>query len=342
MSGVSVLIPTYNRAEFLREAVRSALLQTCQDLEVLVSDNASSDETEGVVAEFLGDPRFRYIRQPRNLGMVRNWRAALEASSKEWFLLLSDDDYLIDREYLSRSLELAASDPRVSLIYSSGYLLESGDGVFHPFKPSFEGMVEGPKVFLSIGTGKPLDFLLCNTLFRRDIALEEEAFTNDRSVGVDSELFLRSCLRGTVVALDRKASVYRRHSSNLIDVYLRDYDMALGALDWFCRSSEAASASGRVPSDQLRAWRRRLLRPLIQLVLVEIRSHHPGRQRDAWDALRGKAPDVFSEAVSGLAFAAKWKLAAWPGLYRGLRGFIHGFRRLVRSRRGELREKPPP
>ena len=89
---VTILIPTYHRAEFLREALQSAVSQTHQELEILILDDASPDETASVAAEFAGDSRVQYIRHPANLGIAGNWRAGIERAQGEFFCLLHDDD----------------------------------------------------------------------------------------------------------------------------------------------------------------------------------------------------------------------------------------------------------
>ena len=69
---VSIGIPTYNRASsYLQYALRSAVRQTFENIEIIVSDNCSSDSTESVVKEF-GDSRVRYYRQKENIGPVNN------------------------------------------------------------------------------------------------------------------------------------------------------------------------------------------------------------------------------------------------------------------------------
>ncbi len=74
---VSIAIPTYNRAATLERAVRSALGQTHADLEVVVSDNASTDGTPELLRRLAAsDPRLRSVRQDANHGMVANLNAA--------------------------------------------------------------------------------------------------------------------------------------------------------------------------------------------------------------------------------------------------------------------------
>jgi glycosyltransferase involved in cell wall biosynthesis len=96
---LSVAIPTYNRAETLRRQLGSLLGQIvgCQeDVEVVVSDNASSDGTATVVAEMREHfPSLRYVRNEANLGAVRNIDLAVRACRAEYVWIVGDDDMLM-------------------------------------------------------------------------------------------------------------------------------------------------------------------------------------------------------------------------------------------------------
>lgn len=105
MARFSVLIPTYNRLEYLRDAVESVLLCKSNDLELVVVDDASSDNTlEYLQTRSTQDSRLRYFRNSTNLGMVGNWNQCLSLSKGTWIKLLGDDDQIfpgaMDREIL--------------------------------------------------------------------------------------------------------------------------------------------------------------------------------------------------------------------------------------------------
>ena len=71
----SVVIPTYNRSELVQGAVRSVLGQTFDDLEVVVSDNWSQDDTREVIGG-IRDPRVRYVRTPKHTAIADSWPVA--------------------------------------------------------------------------------------------------------------------------------------------------------------------------------------------------------------------------------------------------------------------------
>lgn len=121
---VSILIPTYKRASFLREAIASALAQTYHDVEVLVLDDASPDETPSVVAEFAGDTRLRSIRHPGNLGIAENWRAGIEAKQGDFFCILHDDD-TFEPEFVQTLIQPLLGDPDAILTCSDHWMMDS-------------------------------------------------------------------------------------------------------------------------------------------------------------------------------------------------------------------------
>jgi glycosyltransferase involved in cell wall biosynthesis len=88
---VTVGIPTYNRAALLKEALESVLAQTYSKFRLVISDNASTDETSEVVASY-GDARIDYIRAERNIGMIGNFNRLINLRTREFLMLLPDDD----------------------------------------------------------------------------------------------------------------------------------------------------------------------------------------------------------------------------------------------------------
>jgi glycosyltransferase involved in cell wall biosynthesis len=104
---VSICIPTYNGAQFLTQCLESACAQTWPELEILVVDDQSSDDTVAL-AELAAarDPRVRVVRNPRNLGLVGNWNRCIELARGEWVKFLFQDDWL-EPECVSQMLAVA-------------------------------------------------------------------------------------------------------------------------------------------------------------------------------------------------------------------------------------------
>lgn len=111
----TIAIPTFNRSASLRRALASALAQDYAPLEILVVDNASTDDTAAVCAEIAAaDMRVRCVRHPQNLGASRNFNAALQLARGEYFMWLADDDW-ISANYLSVCIGALEDDPALAL-----------------------------------------------------------------------------------------------------------------------------------------------------------------------------------------------------------------------------------
>jgi glycosyltransferase involved in cell wall biosynthesis len=120
---VTVIITTYNYAHTVGLAIDSALGQNYPELEVLVVDNASTDATPELAARYAADPRFRYIRNETNIGMVPNHNKGLRESRGEYVLFLSADDFLLPG-HISRSYWYLREHPEVDVLYASTLFVE--------------------------------------------------------------------------------------------------------------------------------------------------------------------------------------------------------------------------
>jgi glycosyltransferase involved in cell wall biosynthesis len=121
MQPVSVIIPVYNRPAELRRAVRSVLGQTHADLELLVVDDASTEDIARAL-EDIADPRLRLIRKPVNEGAAAARNTGILAATGKWVAFLdSDDEWLPNK--LERQLRRLAERPNGARICCSGYVI---------------------------------------------------------------------------------------------------------------------------------------------------------------------------------------------------------------------------
>ncbi len=119
---VTVAIPTHNRAKSIGNAIQSVLDQTFTDLELLVLDDASTDETAAVYASF-DDPRLRYLKNPTNIGMTANWNRGFELARAPYVSLLHDDDTW-SPGFLERTVRMFREHPEAGIVHcASGSLL---------------------------------------------------------------------------------------------------------------------------------------------------------------------------------------------------------------------------
>lgn len=121
---VSIGVPVYNARRFLGATLDSLLGQDFQDLELVISDNASSDGSEELCRSYAArDPRVRYVRSPVNRGAVFNFNNALLLCSGEYFMWGSDHD-VWDRSYVRRCAEVLDREPEVVLAFSRARMID--------------------------------------------------------------------------------------------------------------------------------------------------------------------------------------------------------------------------
>ena len=114
---VSVGMPVYNGERFLKEALDSILVQTFEDFELIISDNASTDGTQEICQAYATqDQRIRYYRNEQNLGAAANYNRVFKLASGKYFKWASHDD-LCAPEFLERCVEVLERKPSVVLCY---------------------------------------------------------------------------------------------------------------------------------------------------------------------------------------------------------------------------------
>lgn len=124
----SVLLPTRNGGRFLSNAISSILEQPYDDLELVVSDNANTDETQEVIASFSKDPRLKVVRFEEPVPVTENWNHTLYASSGDYVLMIGDDDFVLPG-YFDRAAEVVEKYNHPDCITYNAYVFVAPDSI---------------------------------------------------------------------------------------------------------------------------------------------------------------------------------------------------------------------
>jgi glycosyltransferase involved in cell wall biosynthesis len=152
---VSIGLPVYNGEAFLAEAIDSLLAQTFSDFELVITDNASTDQTEAICrGRAARDPRIRYHRNPENVGAMRNFNRVFELARGAYFKWAAHDD-VHEPDYLRRCVEVLDADPAVVLVY-----------------PRSRDIDESGATLRTVGTGLTTDVARAAARFRAMIRRE--------------------------------------------------------------------------------------------------------------------------------------------------------------------------
>lgn len=212
---VTVFIPTYNRAHWLRQSIGSVLAQTYADLLLVVADNASSDQTGEVVASF-SDPRVRYVRRLENIGLFNNHDGCLRTVATEYALILPDDD-LLAPEHLERTVAVLDANPGAGIVHTAFDVIgPAGELVSEAANWTFgltTDRVETGVQFIRESMIWSCRVCPSTTLIRR-AAIPPEPFNEADLPGIDFGLWLRIALDWDVAFVSRSLARFRVHPSS--------------------------------------------------------------------------------------------------------------------------------
>jgi glycosyltransferase involved in cell wall biosynthesis len=212
MASVSVCIPVYNGERFLAETIRSVLDQTYRDFELVILDNASTDDS-GAIARSFGerDPRIRIERNPMTVSQPDNWNRVVQLSTAPLVKVVCADDLLHPRclEYQVAPME---ADPGLALVASRRHMIDEQSRVIVPRRglPGLTGVRTGVEVARRVvrNGSNPIGESN-NVLFRRDDFFAVGGWRSDRTYIMDLDLWLRLLQYGEFLGLPETLAAFR-------------------------------------------------------------------------------------------------------------------------------------
>ena len=216
-----MVVAAYNAEPWVGEAVRSVLRQTMADFELVVVDDASTDDTARAV-DRERDPRLRLVRNERNLGQACTWNRAVSLCSAPFVKFLCADDFL-RADCLEQMLAVAEPSPSVGLVFSRRSIAVSpDDAVGVEWRETYEASHERFGLLGAVNSGRRLFDALAeeefpdnwigepsNVMLRRELFTLLGGFHSEIRQPVDFELWLRAMFHGDVGFVDAELATYR-------------------------------------------------------------------------------------------------------------------------------------
>lgn len=220
---VSICIPTCNYGHFITDAIESALGQTFRNLEVVVVDNVSTDDTPEIVARFAeADRRVRYHRNASNLGMVGNWNRCLDLSGGEFVKILCADDTM-ELSCLEKTVDAFEKHPGAVVVTSARTITDEELGRLH--RVSFS---DSP--VLREGTDIIRECLLKGNLIGEPTAVTfrkrcaERGFLPAYKQLTDLEMWFHLLEQGQMFAIPEPLCLIRKHGGQETRINTRTLD----------------------------------------------------------------------------------------------------------------------
>jgi glycosyltransferase involved in cell wall biosynthesis len=280
--------------------VESILMQDYPNLEVVVSDNASTDNTGAAIERFRSDSRFKYFRNEKNLGMIGNFHRALyDYSTGDYALHLDGDDYLTDSHYISDAMELIEREGLV-MVFSRYRSLYEKDQSFIEDKVNSDlpEIIDGNWLLLNYYKGYSLTTL--TVVHDRRHAMDVGFFEKDiRST--DWEGLLKLIINRKVGFINRFVGVWRRHGLN--ETMKQDIKRYLDNVEYIESPYRFAMEKQYFSKPVLDQWRRRMLkRYFVQILVRALLIENKEQERAILDFLKTYDVNVYRSLRRDIRF----------------------------------------
>ena len=146
---ITIFLPVYNGANYIRQAIDSVLAQTYANWTFLIVDNCSTDNTAEICKPYLADPRFQYILNETNLGVHGNFHKALSLCKTTYFAYLSHDDIYVRPDAFAQAHSILEADKSLAMVNAPVRWLDSQSQFIPSFGASsvgFQGKVAGKTI----------------------------------------------------------------------------------------------------------------------------------------------------------------------------------------------------
>ncbi len=208
---ITICIPTYNRANYLKEAIESALNQNYENYEILIVDDGSTDNTKEIVESF-NSAKIRYTKSEKNLGRPKI-RNKLVSLAKGDYLLWLDDDDKLKKDLLLDYVRILQANPEVNIIY--GNLLQYNDETGKEIQKYIPNDYTKSKkeMLRNLILGNGLTFPA--SLIKKELFEECGYFDEEFLRAQDYELWSRLYEKANFYKLDDIVCYYRKHNKNI-------------------------------------------------------------------------------------------------------------------------------
>lgn len=301
---ISVVTPVFNGAAYLAEAIESVLAQTTENLELVILDNASTDATPDILADYAArDSRIRTHRNTETLPVIRNWNQAMELidpHSRYCRVLHADDT--MDPRYLEKTVAVAERHPNIGIV---GCLRDRGDTVQCGGLATNQEAFDGKEVARLFLRGEVYAFAPTSDLLRADLVRNRRPFYPEAYLHADLAAYFELLTNCDFGFVHERLAFSRVHEQS-ITATVAERDQTI-LREWLAMLLQYGPAF--FEAEEMARLERRFLR---QYYRVLLRGAVTGRGRDFLSyhltGLRqlGRAPglsDYLQSAVSEAAAA---------------------------------------
>ncbi len=216
---VSVIITSYNYEQYIKEAIESVLNQTFQDYELIIIDDASTDNSYEIILEYARqNDKIKVIKNEKNQGLSSSLQSAVLSASGNWIAVLESDD-VWDLNYLEKKINISKQYPQVSFIYNNvDFIGENISEINQKYSELILGNSKRqyPKnMFYDFGYENPV-LTMSSVLIKREIFNDIDFKTPIDSL-LDWYLYIQIARKSDFYYIDEKLTKWRQHKTSYIN-----------------------------------------------------------------------------------------------------------------------------
>lgn len=305
---VSLVITSYNRADLVAKTIESVLLQDYSNMEIVISDDGSTDSSDEVIRKYTGDPRIKYYRNSKNIGMLPNFKkATYDLAKGEFITYVSSDDRLIDPSFISDSIRMFRENPKGVILFSRNRMVTT-EGVLErdsPEEPFFHHQaLPGKEVFFKMPEYGTLSWGGC--MMRRDDLIRIKAFQNEY-VATDIDNNYKIMLHGDVLFLNKVTYEILSHDGSATSrVSARDKILHLECLEGVAKYAKSVMPEKK---EEVEKWLHYFVYVYCYNELKFFRVKSKKEFSIFRSHLKEKYPAIYSEIMG------RWKMKVFYNFY---------------------------
>jgi len=215
---VSILIPTFNRANYLKMAIDSAINQTYPNIEIVVLDDGSTDHTINVSKAYSDVKNIMFIRNEHNIGFIKNWNKAVSLSSGEYIKIMGDDD-ILENNCISEQAKILNAYPDVGIVCCDYFIIDKNGNVKddnNPYRLFNKNTKESGEKFIEnyLLQKRPVGWPT-SILFRKKDFEKVGVFDTNAGMAADIDMWCSILRSKNFFYLDQKLAYNRQFGGNL-------------------------------------------------------------------------------------------------------------------------------
>lgn len=210
---LSIIIPTKNREKYLKQAIDSILDQDEKNIEIIIIDDNSTDNTKKIVQDY--NKRYEkiiYLKNDKNLFANESRKKGYDYATGKYIIFMDDDDFYIDNTFFSQSISLLEKNNNINTVIGSTITFENNK-FLRMTDLQFDGFVKNNQYLNDFGKKYPKPLSTLTAIFRKE-SLDEVGLSKCEMIN-DTCIYLYGILEGDIYVINKPVAAYRIHQDNI-------------------------------------------------------------------------------------------------------------------------------